>query len=362
MISIRHLSKSYVTPDGNHLDVLKDVSCEIRKGEVIGIIGHSGCGKSTLLRTINLMTRPTSGEILFEGENIAAKGYPINKLRQRMGMVFQTFNLFEHLNVLENVTLAPMRLKGVGQAEAEKEAMMILHKVGMDDKSTAMPADLSGGQKQRVAIARCLAMHPDIMLFDEPLSALDPSMVGEVQTVIRQLANEGMTMLIATHKLKFAHDMSSRIIFMHEGQIHEEGTPKQIFENPVHSATKAFVQQIYKLWFTIEGQDFDIVEMHSQMLQFCNKYNIAHIIETAQQIINLMVLIVLSDYRPLTVRLTYTEQFERVALDFMIKDLTTSPLADNDFVESVMDDIRALSKEIIEEPTKLGFRIKIFLN
>lgn len=362
MISIRHLSKTFVNPDGSHLDVLKDVSCEIQKGEVIGIIGPSGCGKSTLLRTINLMTRPTSGEILFEGENIAAKGYPINKLRQRMGMVFQTFNLFEHLNVLENVTLAPMKLKGVGRAEAEKEAMTILHKVGMDDKCTAMPADLSGGQKQRVAIARCVAMHPDIMLFDEPLSALDPSMVGEVQTVIRQLANEGMTMLIATHKLKFAHDMSSRILFMKEGRIHEEGTPKQIFENPVHSATKAFVQQIYKLWFTIEGQDFDIVEMHSQMLRFCNKYNIAHIIETAQQIINLMVLIVLSDYRPLTVRLSYIEQVERVSMDFMIKDLFVSPIAGNELVQSVMNDVRVLSKEIIEEPTKLGFRIKIFLN
>lgn len=362
MISIRHLSKTFVNPDGSHLDVLKDVSCEIQKGEVIGIIGPSGCGKSTLLRTINLMTRPTSGEILFEGENIAAKGYPINKLRQRMGMVFQTFNLFEHLNVLENVTLAPMKLKGVGRAEAEKEAMTILHKVGMDDKCTAMPADLSGGQKQRVAIARCVAMHPDIMLFDEPLSALDPSMVGEVQTVIRQLANEGMTMLIATHKLKFAHDMSSRILFMKEGRIHEEGTPKQIFENPVHSATKAFVQQIYQLPFFIETQDFDIVEMHSQMLRFCNKYNIAHIIETAQQIINLMVLIVLSDYRPLTVRLSYIEQVESVSMDFMIKDLFVSPIAGNELVQSVMNDVRVLSKEIIEEPTKLGFRIKIFLN
>lgn len=361
MISIRHLSKTFVNPDGSHLDVLKDVSCKINKGEVIGIIGPSGCGKSTLLRAVNMMTQPTSGEILFEGENITAKGYPINKLRQRMGMVFQNFNLFEHLNVLENVTLAPMKLKGIGQADAEEEAMRILHKVGMDDKCTAMPADLSGGQKQRVAIARCLAMPPDIILFDEPLSALDPSMVGEVQSVIRQLAQEGMTMLIATHKLKFAHDVSSRILFMKEGRIIEEGTPKQIFENPVRSATKAFVQQIYKIWFTIEGQDFDIVDMHSQMLQFCHKYNIAHIIETAQQIINLMVLIVLADYRPLTVRLSYTEQFERVSLDFMITDLTTSPIQDNEFVQSVMSDIRALSKDVIEEPTNLGFRIKVVL-
>ena len=357
MISIRHLSKTFVDPDGSHLDVLKDVSCEIHKGEVVGIIGPSGCGKSTLLRTINMMTMPTSGEILFEGENIAANGYPINKLRQRMGMVFQTFNLFEHLNVLGNLTLAPMKLKGIGQAEAEKEAMQILHKVGMDDKCTAMPADLSGGQKQRVAIARCLAMHPDIMLFDEPLSALDPSMTGEVQTVIRQLAHEGMTMLIATHKLKFAHDVE---ILAFDGE--PEFVNLLHVDNPVRSATKAFVQQIYKLWFTIEGQDFDIVEMHSQMLQFCNKYNIAHIIETAQQIINMMVLIVLADYRPLTMRLSFIEQFERVSLDFMIKDLKTSPLDDNEFTQSVLDDIRALSKEIIEEPTKLGFRIKVFLN
>ena len=359
MISIRHLSKSYVNPDGSHLDVLKDVSYEIRKAEVIGIIGSSGCGKSTLLRTINLMTQPTSGEILFEGENIAAKGYPINILRQRMGMVFQNFNLFEHLNVLGNVILAPMKLKGVGRAEAEREAMRILHKVGMDDKCTAMPADLSGGQKQRIAIARCLAMHPDIMLFDEPLSALDPSMVGEVQTVIRQLAHEGMTMLIATHKLKFAHDVCSRIIFMNKGQIHEEGTPTQIFDNPVRSATKAFVQQIYKLPFVVEGQDFDIVEMHSQMLQFCNKYNIADKIETMQQIINLMVLLVLADYRPLTVRISYIELYERTTIDFMIEGLETSPLQADDFDPHLLDEVRALSKEIIEEPTKRGYRIKV---
>ena len=361
MISIRHLSKTFVNPDGSHLDVLKDVNCEIHKGEVVGIIGASGCGKSTFLRTINLMTPPTSGEILFEGENIAAKGYPINLLRQRMGMVFQTFNLFEHLDVLGNVTLGPMKLKGIKQSDAEREAMQFLHKVGMDDKSTAMPADLSGGQKQRVAIARCLAMHPDIMLFDEPLSALDPSMVGEVQTVIRQLAKEGMTILIATHKLKFAHDLSNRILFMYQGRIHEDGTPQQIFEHPTHSATKAFVQQIYKLWFTIEGYDFDIVEMHSKMLQFCNKYNIANIIDPVQQIINMMVLLVLSDYRPLTVRLSYIEQHERTTVDFMIEGLETSPLQADDFDPHLLDEVRTLAKEIIEEPTKRGYRIKVVL-
>lgn len=361
MISIKHLSKSYINPDGSRLEVLKDVSCEIHKGEVISIIGPSGNGKSTLLRTINLMTKPTSGEIFFEGENILAKDYPINKLRQRMGMVFQTFNLFEHLTVLENVTLAPMKLKGIGQAEAEKEAMAILYKVGMEDKCNAMPSDLAGGQKQRVAIARALAMHPEVILFDEPLSALDPSMVGEVLTVIRQLAHEGMTMLLVTHKLKFARDVSTRIFFMYDKGIHEDGTPQQIFENPVHSATKAFVQQIYKLLFVVEGLDFDIVEMHSQMLRFCNKYNIADKIETMQQIINMMVLLVLADYRPLTVRISYIELYERTTIDFMIEGLETSPLQADDFDPHLLDEVRALSKEIIEEPTKRGYRIKVVL-
>ena len=361
MISIRHLYKTYVTPDGKRQEALKDVSCEIHKGEVIGIIGPSGCGKSTLLRTINLMTLPTAGEIFFEGENILSKGYPINKLRQRMGMVFQTFNLFEHLSVLENVTLAPIKLKGVGKAEAEKEAMGILHKVGMDDKCSAKPSELAGGQKQRVAIARSLAMHPEVILFDEPLSALDPSMGGEVQSIIRQLAKEGMTMLIATHKLKFAHDVSSRILFIDNGNIHEDGTPQQIFEHPAHSATKAFVQQIYKLWIPLEGQDFDIIEMHTQILRFCNKYNIADRIEAIQQIINVMALIILEDYRPLTVRLTYSEHFERIALDFMVAGLATSPLQDNGSAPLFLDEVRALAKGIVEEPTSRGFRIKVIL-
>lgn len=361
MISIKHLSKTYINPDGSQLEVLKDVSCEIHKGEVIGIIGPSGNGKSTLLRTINLMTKPTSGEIFFEGENILAKDYPINKLRQRMGMVFQTFNLFEHLTVLENVTLAPMKLKGIGQAEAEKEALAILHKMGLDDKCNAMPSDLAGGQKQRVAIARALAMHPEVILFDEPLSAIDPSMAGEVLTVIRQLAREGVTMLIVTHKLKFARDVSTRIFFMYDKGIYEEGTPQQIFENPVHSATQAFVRQIHKLKFVIESLDFDIVEMHSQMLQFCAKYNIAGKIETIQQIINYMVLLVLADYLPLTVRISYIELDERTTIDFMIEGLETSPLQADDFDPSLLDEVRALSKEIIEGPTKRGYRVKVVL-
>ena len=359
MISIKHLSKTYVNPDGSRLEVLKDVSCEIHKGEVISIIGPSGNGKSTLLRTINLMTKPTSGEIYFEGENILAQDYPINKLRQRMGMVFQTFNLFEHLTVLENVTLAPMKLKGVEQAEAEKEAMTLLRKVGMDEKCNAMPADLAGGQKQRVAIARALAMHPEVILFDEPLSALDPSMVGEVLTVIRQLAHEGMTMLFVTHKLKFARDVSTRIFFMYDGFIHEDGTPEQIFENPLHSATKAFVQRIRKDVFVVDGNDFDFLDMESRIRQFCIKYNIAAQCDTAVNLCQQMLTGVMASHIPLTVRITHSELSGETALDFMVEGLASSPLKTED---PALQEIRGLCREIVEEPTTRGFRVKLIMD
>ena len=244
MIQVNHLSKSYTQPNGEVIQVLKDVNCHIKKGEVISIIGPSGTGKSTFLRALNLLDPPTDGEILVEGEDILRKKYPLNKLRQRMGMVFQNFNLFEHLSILENVTLAPIKLLGLSKEDAQKEAMQMLRKVGMAEKADAMPKNLSGGQKQRVAIARCLAMHPDIILFDEPTSALDPTLVGEVLSVIRQLAKEGMTMLIVTHEMKFAYDVSTRIFFMNEGVIYEEGTPQQIFENPQREATRAFTNRI----------------------------------------------------------------------------------------------------------------------
>ena len=239
MISIKHLSKTFTNPDGTQITVLKDVNCEIEKGEVISIIGPSGTGKSTLLRAINMLEPPTSGEIWVDGENIMAKGYHLDKLRQKMGMVFQNFNLFDHLTVLENITYAPTRLLKLPQEEAKKEALELLNKVGLAQKADVYPSSLSGGQKQRVAIARSLAMHPEVILFDEPTSALDPTMVGEVLSVMRQLAKEGLTMLIVTHEMRFARDVSSRIFFMNEGVIYEDGTPQQIFEHPRRSATKA---------------------------------------------------------------------------------------------------------------------------
>lgn len=359
MITINHLTKTFTNPDGTKLQVLKDINCEISKGEVISIIGPSGTGKSTLLRAINMMDAPTSGEIIVDGENILAKGYPLNKLRQKVGMVFQSFNLFEHLSILDNITMTPMLLRGIARPEAEEEALTLLRKVGLAEKAHAMPSDLSGGQKQRVAIARCLAMHPEVILFDEPTSALDPTMVGEVLSVIRQLAKDGMTMLIVTHEMKFARDVSTRIFFMYDGYIHEDGTPQQIFENPVHSATKAFVQRIHKLLFEVDGPDFDFLGMRTDMAQFLIKYNIPEKRSAVEGISNRMIGQVLPAYRPLTVRLTHSEQSEVTALDFMVRDLHDSPLAGLD--PQLLAPVRALAKDIIEEPTTLGFRVKVIV-
>ena len=355
MITIKHLSKQFVNPDGSIFKVLKDVNCEIQRGEVISIIGPSGTGKSTFLRALNLLDPPTGGEIIFDGENILAKGYPLNKMRQKMGMVFQSFNLFEHLSILDNVTYAPMKLRGATRAEAEAEAMTLLRKVGMGEKAGAMPSDLSGGQKQRVAIARCLAMHPEVILFDEPTSALDPTMVGEVLSVMRQLASEGMTMLIVTHEMKFARDVSTRIFFMNEGIIYEDGTPQQIFENPVHSATKQFVQRIHKLVFEVDGADYDMLGIHTQMAAFCNKYNIAAKREAADKIVDLMTETVMASHYPYTLRLTYSEMSEVVALDFMKEGVQQS------FIGEVKESLRPLCREIVEETTTRGFRVKLIL-
>ena len=372
MIKIKHLSKRFINPDGSVFEVLKDVNCEIQKGEVISIIGPSGTGKSTFLRAINLLDPPTGGEILVDDENILAKGYPVNKLRQKMGMVFQSFNLFEHLSILDNVTLAPMKLRGLSREEAEEEAMAMLRKVGMAEKRDAMPSDLSGGQKQRVAIARCLAMHPEVILFDEPTSALDPTMVGEVLSVMRQLAAEGMTMLIVTHEMRFARDVSTRIFFMYDGYIHEDGTPQQIFDNPVHSATKAFVQRIHKLVFEVDGPDYDMLDVHSQMAAFCNKYNIAAKREAADRIVDLLLSTLnsqlstfnsqLSTFNyPFTLRLTYSEQSDTTSLDFMKEGIETSPLKSEGIDPQTLSDIRSLCSNLVEEPTARGYRVKFIL-
>ncbi len=351
LIEINHLRKEY-----DNIVPLKDVNATVDEGEVISIIGPSGTGKSTFLRCLNLLEQPTCGSIIVDGEDILTKGYPVNGLRLKMGMVFQSFNLFEHKTVLENVIFAPCQLRHEPEETARQEGLALLRKVGLAEKADVYPSSLSGGQKQRVAIARALAMKPDVILFDEPTSALDPTMVGEVLSVIRQLAKEGMTMLIVTHEMKFAHDVSTRIFFMYDGYIHEDGSPEVIFENPVHSATKAFIQRIRKEVFEIEGPDFDFLGMHSTMGAFCQKYGIAENLETAERLTDKMLDDVMVHYRPITVRITHSEQSGVTALDFMVEKMTATPLSDAQRTE-----LSSECLQVIEEPTKRGFRIKLII-
>lgn len=239
MIKINKLCKSY-----DKLDVLKGIDAQVNKGDIIAIIGPSGSGKSTFLRCINKLEEPTGGHIYIKDQDIMADDTDINLIRQKVGMVFQHFNLFPHKTVMENLTLAPMKLKGISQEQAEKKALVLLDKVGLKDKATAYPNQLSGGQKQRIAIARALAMEPEIMLFDEPTSALDPEMIKEVLDVMRELANEGMTMLIVTHEMGFAKNVANRIFFMDRGTILEDTTPAELFTNPKHERTQEFLNKV----------------------------------------------------------------------------------------------------------------------
>ncbi|MDD6486598.1 MAG: amino acid ABC transporter ATP-binding protein [Spirochaetales bacterium] len=239
MIEVNNLVKNFGT-----LPVIRDVSTTINKNERVVIIGPSGSGKSTFLRCLNLLETPDSGSIFFEGTDLTAKKTDIDKLRQKMGMVFQHFNLFPHLNVLQNITLAPLTLKLKTKSEAHAEAMELLDMVGLADKADAYPSTLSGGQKQRIAIVRALAMNPDVMLFDEPTSALDPEMVNEVLNVMEKLARDGMTMICVTHEMGFAREVADRLIFMYEGKFLEEGSPNQIFNSPKNERTAQFLQSV----------------------------------------------------------------------------------------------------------------------
>ena len=239
MIVTKDLQKAF----GDNL-VLKGINEHIKQGEKVAIIGPSGSGKSTFLRCLNMLEEPTGGEIWFEGQNITAKRCDLNMVRRRMGMVFQHFNLFPHLTVKQNITLAPVYLKMMSQKEADARAMQLLERIGLPEKADTYPSRLSGGQKQRIAIVRALAMNPDVMLFDEPTSALDPEMVGEVLDLIRELAAEGMTMVIVTHEMGFAREVATRVLFMDEGIIMEQNEPKEFFANPQNSRLKGFLSKV----------------------------------------------------------------------------------------------------------------------
>jgi len=239
VITVDKLCKNF-----GSLSVLKNIDAEIKNGEKIVIVGPSGSGKSTFLRCLNLLDQPSAGNIIVDGENITAEECDINMVRQKMGMVFQHFNLFPHLTVIENITLAPIQLKRMNKEDAIKRAYELLDRVGLREKANEYPIKLSGGQKQRIAIARALAMNPEIMLFDEPTSALDPEMIGEVLDVMQELAEEGMTMVVVTHEMGFARKVASRVMFMDEGRIVEQGTPEEVFSNPQNDRTKLFLSKV----------------------------------------------------------------------------------------------------------------------
>ena len=309
MIRVRNLSKHF-----GDLVVLKDINADIQKGEIISVIGPSGTGKSTFLRCLNLLETPTGGNIFIDDIPLLDKKTNVPKLRQRMGMVFQSFNLYAHLSVLENLTLGPVKLLGKKKAEANKKAMELLKLVGLAEKAHSYPEELSGGQKQRVAIARCMAMEPEILLFDEPTSALDPTMVSEVLAVIRRLAREGMTMIIVTHEMEFARNLSSRVFYMDEGLIYEEGTPQQIFDHPQKEKTRAFINRIRSLSYRFTSPDYDLYALQAGMEIFCEKHMLSkkvtgYVLHMAEEVLGLQ-----TDYSEIQLNLSYSEKDGSVEL------------------------------------------------
>jgi polar amino acid transport system ATP-binding protein len=360
MIKVEHLSKKY-----GQLTVLKDITTEIKKGEVVSIIGPSGTGKSTFLRCLNLLDQPTGGSISIDGEDILDKKTNAAKIRQKMNMVFQSFNLFSHLSVLENLTLAPIKLKGMSKAEAEKKSMELLRLVGLAEKADNYPDELSGGQKQRVAIARCLAMEPEIILFDEPTSALDPTMVSEVLSVIRRLAKEGMTMAIVTHEMAFARDVSNRVFYMDQGLIYEEGSPEQIFDAPQKERTKAFINRIRNLVFTIQSQDFDLYALNAEVEVFCEKQILAKKLRNNLLLILEELLLIYKPYLnkvKLLVTIAYSEKTEVLELKCEADGKPFNFLAKNSLPDEIgLNLIKSFSSKIdyIWEDNKNIFNIMI---
>ena len=355
IVRIEHLKKVF---DGK-TEVLSDVCIDIHKGEVISVIGPSGSGKSTFLRCINMLERPTGGRIFIDGVDTLSKEMDVASMRRKIGMVFQSFNLFNHRNVLENVAMAPADLLGKSREESEAEAMNLLKMVGLGGKADAMPYQLSGGQKQRVAIARALAMHPEIILFDEPTSALDPTMVSEVLGVIRMLASQGMTMLIVTHEMEFARQVSSRVLYMDEGRIYESGTPEQVFGNPRKEKTRNFIDKVHECRYGIESDVYDYYEMTARINNFCKKYYIKE--RTADHIVHAVeeCLIIAGASRPVSLSLTYSEKTSDVILVVEMSEIMDATISENDEYALEMAVLKGVSKSFGIQSTDTGTAFKM---
>lgn len=314
MIQVEHLSKKF-----GDLVVLKDINVQIKKGEVISIIGPSGTGKSTFLRCLNQLEQPSTGTIRIGGVDLLAPHTDVPKIRRKMNMVFQSFNLFAHWSVLENLSMGPIKLQGIAKATADQKSLDLLKLVGLAEKANSYPDELSGGQQQRVAIARCLAMEPEVILFDEPTSALDPTMVSEVLSVIRRLAQHGMTMLIVTHEMDFARDVSSRVFYMDDGLIYETGTPKEIFDAPQKAKTQAFINRVRNFHYRLDSPSYDLYAMNAEIEGFCEKQLLP---KSMRQKTLLLVEEMIELYRPdlattpLEIVIAYSEKTERLALHF----------------------------------------------
>lgn len=330
MIHIEHLSKHF-----GDLVVLKDINIHIQQGEVITIIGPSGTGKSTLLRCINLLETPTGGNITIDGVSLLDKHTNVPQMRQKMGMVFQSFNLYAHLNVVENLTIGPRKLLGKTRDEASEKALDLLKMVGLSEKAFNLPHELSGGQKQRVAIARCLAMEPEILLFDEPTSALDPTMVSEVLAVIRKLSKEGMTMVIVTHEMEFARNISTRVLYMDEGLIYEEGTPEQIFDNPQREKTRAFIHRIRTLEIPVTSPDFDLYAIQGTIQVFCEKHLLSKRLTDFVLLMAEEILLLQKDFSNIRLKLFFSEKDN--SLEFVCESggELYNPLTDNDLEDDI---------------------------
>ncbi len=354
MIKIEHLKKEYpnVTP-------LRDVSVEIHDGDVISVIGPSGTGKSTLLRCINLLEKPTSGKIWVDGIEITDPKCDICKVRQKMGMVFQSFNLFGHKTVIENIMLAPMDLLGKSKQEAYDSGMKFLRTVGLSEKAMNYPDELSGGQKQRIAIARTLAMDPGIILLDEPTSALDPTMVGEVQAVIRELSKTGKTMMIVTHEMSFARSISNRVFYMDEGGIYEDGPTEEIFGNPRREKTRRFVSRIRVLELLVKGHNYDFPGMVGQIDNFCSRNQISaklanRIALVFEELVQQMLIPILKEPY-IKILMEYSEQNEKVKVVVDYKgsmiDLSVDTL-DDENLSLVL--IRGVASKVTYEKIETG--------